>query len=88
MPTDEVTDADRFAYLSLNMLPEFDRVDVLDGRWDKATGIQAFAAHRTASEQRGYDRAIAEVVAWLRWQDGHGEWYEVAEQIEAGEHKP
>lgn len=39
-------------------------------------------------EQRGYDRAIAEVVAWLREQDGYGEWYEVAEQIEAGEHKP
>lgn len=54
-------------------------------------------------EQRGYDRAIAEVVAWLRkmadWHDKHDDGLsgfdrfaqedrEAANAIEAGEHKP
>jgi len=55
----EVTDADREAYLALNMLPEFDAADVRAGRWDNVTGIQAFAAHRTATLQRVIDLANA-----------------------------
>lgn len=44
-----VIEADREAYLSLNMLPEFDAIDVRAGRWDHVTGIQAFARHRQAT---------------------------------------
>ena len=55
----EVTEDDRRAYLSLNMLPEFDQVDVLAGRWDNVTGIQAFARHRQAGVQQGLDMAAA-----------------------------
>lgn len=42
-----VTDADREAYLSLNMLPELDAADIRAGRWDKLTGMQVMARHRT-----------------------------------------
>lgn len=44
-----VTQADREAYLSLSMLPEFDAADVRAGLWDRTTGLQAFAAHRIAA---------------------------------------
>lgn len=44
-----VTDADREAYLAMNILPEFDAADVRAGLWDKVTGVQAFAAHRLQS---------------------------------------
>ncbi len=47
-----VTDADREAYLALNMLPEFDAIDVREGRWDNTTGLQIIARHREAAEQR------------------------------------
>ena len=53
----EPTQADREAYLSLNMLPEFDAADVRAGRWDHITGVQAFARHRQATEQA--------IIAWL-----------------------
>lgn len=39
----EVTQSAREAYLSLSMLPEFDAIDVREGRWDKTTGLQTFA---------------------------------------------
>jgi len=55
----EVAHADRVAYLSLNMLPEFDRVDVLAGRWDGTTGVQAFARHRIATRAPSPDMAEA-----------------------------
>lgn len=41
-----VTEADREAYLSLNMLPELDAADVRAGRWDNLTGMQVMARHR------------------------------------------
>ncbi|MBR2268275.1 hypothetical protein [Sphingobium sp.] len=44
-----VTEADREAYLAMNMLPEFDAADVRAGLWDKVTGVQAFARHRLQS---------------------------------------
>ncbi len=44
--------ADREAYLSMSMLPEFDAADVRAGHWDKTTGIRAFAAHRIAERER------------------------------------
>lgn len=66
----EVTEADRRAYLSLNMLPEFDQVDVLAGRWDNVTGIQAFASHRQAGVQQGLDMAAGVVEEGSsRWRD-------------------
>ena len=42
------------------------------------------------AEQRGYDQAIAEVVAWLRGYDrDETNWPQfLARVIEAGEHKP
>lgn len=54
----EVTAEDREAYLSMNMLPEFDAADVRAGLWDKVTGIQAFARHRLT--QSAADRAEIE----------------------------
>lgn len=60
--------------------------------------VAALKAFGTASEQRGYDRAIAEVVAWLRGKSEiHRSHWAVsidsnvsalASAIEAGEHKP
>lgn len=44
-----VTQADREAYLAMNMLPEFDAADVRAGLWDKVTGVQAFKSHRLQS---------------------------------------
>lgn len=44
-----VTDADREAYLAMNMLPEFDAADVRAGLWDNVTGLQAFKSHRLQS---------------------------------------
>lgn len=55
-----VTGADRERYLSLNTLPAKYRDAVMAGEWDKTTGVQALAAHRTQAEQRG-----GEPVAWL-----------------------
>lgn len=61
----EVTPADREAYLSLNMLPEFDAIDVRAGRWDHVTGIQAFARHRTEAlaSQRALVEALGSAIA-------------------------
>jgi len=56
----EVTQADREAYLAMNMLPEFDAADVRAGLWDKVTGLQAFARHRIAAHAEGYAAAKAE----------------------------
>jgi len=39
---------------------------VFHGHGDEWLEVQALAAHRLTAEQRGYDRAIAEVCAWLR----------------------
>lgn len=48
-----VTEADREAYLALNMLPEKYAEAIRAGEWDEVTGLQAFARHREAAEQRG-----------------------------------
>ena len=80
-----------------NTMAELDRcLDVKRGMRDSHAWVQAFARHRTASEQRGYDRAIAEVVAWLRKNAAHvgphtssgASYVHAATAIEAGEHKP
>ena len=84
MPTDEVTDADREA---ANAWWYGKSTAGVDPNEDLATYL---AQYRTASERRGYDRAIAEVVAWLRVQHD-GRWVmrtNLANAIEAGEHKP
>lgn len=86
MPTDEVTDADKDASAELAHALGMTADEFTSGGADIL--VKAMRDHRVLGEQRGYDRAIAEVVAWLRCQDGYGEWYEVAEKIEAGEHKP
>ena len=70
-------------------------------RLDRAA--QLAADHRRAGydegDKAGYERAIAEVVAWLRSQAGfaremfpftpeqHERWTEIADAIEAGEHR-
>ena len=41
----------REAYLSMNMLPEFDAADVRAGRWDNTTGLQAFAKFEQSIRQ-------------------------------------
>ena len=56
------------------------------------TDLQLADTFMRDAEQRGYDRAIAEVVAWLRVQQ-HGRTSDTfpgyyARAIEAGEHKP
>lgn len=45
----------REAYLSMNMLPEFDAADVRAGLWDKVTGIQAFARLEAAAYNDGLE---------------------------------
>lgn len=62
--THEVNDAVREAYLRLNMLPEFDAVDVRAGRWDNVTGMQQLAAQR--DEGRIAQRA-ADLTADIRF---------------------
>ena len=57
-----VTEADRKAYLSLNMLPELDAADVRAGRWDKVAGLQAFARHRAA--HAGEVERLREALVW------------------------
>lgn len=76
----EVTDADREA-ATQNQRNMIMRV---------GSPAEAFAHHRAAAEQAGYDRAIAEVVAWLRDNPrGMLEYEEFyASAIEAGEHRP
>ena len=59
-----VTEADREAYLSLNMLPEFDAADVRAGRWDKVAGLQAFARHRAT--HAGEVERLREALEWYR----------------------
>ena len=54
----EVTQADREAYLSMNMLPEFDAIDVRAGLWDKVTGLQSFARHAHAARIEGARAAL------------------------------
>ena len=39
---------------------------------------EAFATHRQQAAKAERDR----IVAWLRDQDGHGEWYEAADALE------
>lgn len=89
MPTDEVTDADREA---ANAWWYGKSTAGVDPNEDLAIYL---AGYRTASEQRGYDRAIAEVVAmldtYIRENVGaegtfHARW--IKDAIEAGEHKP
>lgn len=68
---------------------------------DEVTGLsftKCLAQTVTTAEQRGYDRAIAEVVAWLRKEaERKSGYYEASSEdtlnmacdaIEAGEHKP
>lgn len=82
----EVRQEDREAYLSLNMLPEFDAVDVRAGRWDHVTGVQAFARHRIAATPpdalqtvvgalREARRIIAEIDEYMK-RPGRGDWGE------------
>ena len=73
-------------------MPKVEQVDRdAVGEWQRASDhapnklAKAFAAHRTAAEQRGYDMAIAEVVAWL--QERNGLAADLGDAIEAGEHR-
>lgn len=51
MTTTTVSQEAREAYLSMNMLPEFDAADVRAGRWDNTTGLQAFAKFEQSIRQ-------------------------------------
>ena len=57
----------REAYLSMNMLPEFDAADVRAGRWDNTTGLQAFAKFEQSIRQQA---ERGEVVAWMYEKNG------------------
>lgn len=46
MDNAQVTEADRKAYLALNMLPEKYREAIMAGEWDSTTGMQVLARHR------------------------------------------
>ena len=87
MTRDEVTQEDRKTAKAIYFA--YKRSDL------PCEGAKLAAAHRTASEQRGYDRAIAEVVAMLAdidpadIRDGaRGALIFIQDAIEAGEHKP
>lgn len=54
-----VTDADREAYLALNMLPPELAEAVQAGKWDHLTGMQVLARHREAAEERARLEGIA-----------------------------
>ena len=47
-----VTQADRLAYLSLNMLTPDDQLSVMAGNWDCTTGMQVLARHRHQAQGR------------------------------------
>ena len=76
----DVTQADREAYLAMNMLPEFDAADVRAGLWDKVTGLQAFARHRIQAVRDQADEiarlrealgvADAAIKEWFRYLHG------------------
>lgn len=81
----DVTQADREAYLAMNMLPEFDAADVRAGLWDKVTGLQAFARHRIQAvrdqadeiarlreERRGLVEALANLLPTKLCGEGWG----------------
>lgn len=63
-----VTQKDREAYPSLNMLPPEDAEAVRAGKWDGVTGMQVLARHRVAHT------APAEPV--LRWE---GNWLKIGD---------
>ena len=48
-----VTQADRLAYLSLNMLTPDDQLSVMAGNWDCTTGMQVLARHRHQALAQG-----------------------------------
>jgi hypothetical protein len=54
---------------------------MLAGKHDDDEVVQAFAAHRIAAERE----TVEKIAAWLRDQDGYGEWYEVADALEQGD---
>jgi hypothetical protein len=60
-----VSQSAREAYLSMNMLPEFDAADVRAGGWDKTTGLQAFAIFEaeTRKDERERCAKVADDVA-------------------------
>lgn len=79
-----VTDADRSMAAHVFMALDSDQLDTFSLQ-------MFFANHRTTAEQAGYDRAIAEVVAWLRGigfgdEDQNRAKFEIMKAIEAGEH--
>ena len=96
MPTDEVTDADKHASVRLAYTLGLTAEEFTSGAADIL--VKAMRDHRTTSEQRDYDRAIGEVVAWLRERmkvvkGGEGGVIGTtmalcANAIEAGGHKP
>jgi len=71
-----VTEADREAYLSLNMLPASESAHIRAGRWDKMTGLQAFARHRAT--HAGEVERLREALAW------YGEQARLARLIHSG----
>lgn len=97
MPTDEVTDEFLPAYVWQEAREAWRSVDpkaqIASGfvLGNSSAAIEVINGALTVSEQRGYDRAIAEVVAWLRgrpvtlYRDAPRLF---ADNIEAGEHKP
>jgi len=64
----EVKEVDREAYLAMSMLPEFDAADVRAGRWDKTTGMQAFARHREAARIEGIRLGLEAAAGQKRYQ--------------------
>ncbi|MBK9496694.1 MAG: hypothetical protein IPO08_19770 [Xanthomonadales bacterium] len=89
MPTDEVTDADKLGAQICGGI-------TIDQYKANVAALKAFG---TASEHRGYDRAIAEVVAKVKAARKFGPYGDegaiwdtafdaVLSAIEAGEHKP
>jgi hypothetical protein len=44
----------------MNMLPEFDTADARAGRWDKTTGLQAFARFEAETRKDERERAVKE----------------------------
>lgn len=80
----EVTESAKAAIDLLTKIEEYDHACDCDDCNSLRTHtlpfvVQAFATHREAAAKAERDR----IVAWLRDQDGHGEWHEAAEALES-----
>ena len=60
----EVTQEDRRAYLSLNMVSPQDKAAIMSGDWDAVHGMQVLAPHRHEARSAALEEAAKVADAW------------------------